>query len=224
VYWFELVELLYKLILTSVIVFFPRNAILPVGLAVIALYNAILLVLMPFLSPKDDRLQSFAQAVLFTLLTIQQTEDSAGSPAPGTSVDIVLSTLLITLVSLLFAVFVYQVIKSLRALAWHYRRKKMRVQNAIHGTENSVAESTASSGSGTPPEDREMRASSSKSYFVDRQSAVELLPLSRETSGGSRLLPHVPSGSDLQSLSAPDSPPAPFRTFTREGSDPLSVA
>lgn len=59
--WFELIDTFHKLLLTSVLAFFPREAQLSVGMAIAVIYMVVLLRENPYLRPTDDALHMLAQ-------------------------------------------------------------------------------------------------------------------------------------------------------------------
>jgi len=67
-WWFELVDMTHKFLLTSVLSFFPSTAQMPVGMVVCTLYTMAILVRKPYYRKGDDRLHMFAQVELFLLM------------------------------------------------------------------------------------------------------------------------------------------------------------
>jgi len=69
VWWFELVDMTHKLILTSILAFFPSDAQLPFGMCICILYLIIILLAKPYQRKGDDRLHLFAQVEISLLMT-----------------------------------------------------------------------------------------------------------------------------------------------------------
>jgi heme/copper-type cytochrome/quinol oxidase subunit 2 len=68
VWWFELVDMTHKLILTSILAFFPADAQLPFGMCIATLYLMIILLAKPYQRKGDDRLHMFAQVEISLLM------------------------------------------------------------------------------------------------------------------------------------------------------------
>jgi len=181
-YWFEMVDLIHKLILCSIIVFFPTPAILPVGLAIEGIYIMILLLKTPYLRLADDRLQMLAQFDIFLLLTVQHTYSVEGAPPPGSNVDIALSAFLILLAVFIFCIFVWNVVTYIRSAVWGMRRKiQEEEQRRVVPEPDDMSENGSRySRPGTPDKDKSPSGGSKHSLGDERPSAVE-----RQTSVGS---------------------------------------
>jgi len=197
VYWFELVEIVYKLMMTSVIVFFTRPFMLSGGLIVVGVFMMISLVLLPFLSPNDDRLQLCAQSVIFLLIMLQQTIDTEGAPVPGSTIDILLSTLLIILTVLLFTLFIVQLFSGLRDLHWRYKRTRL-ASRIVPPLGSSQVEMLR--GSST--------YSMAESETSEKRDHLELARLPPNLTSGDMRLSEIEPGSPL-SLQSPSLPQTP---------------
>jgi len=68
VWWFELVDMVHKLILTSLLAFLPPEAQIPFGMVICMSYVMIILVRKPYHRKGDDRLSLFAQVEIFLLM------------------------------------------------------------------------------------------------------------------------------------------------------------
>lgn len=67
-WWFELVDMMNKLFLTSFLAFFPSESQLPVGFAWSLAYVDVLLIAKPYVRKGDDRLHLFAQTAIACIL------------------------------------------------------------------------------------------------------------------------------------------------------------
>jgi hypothetical protein len=67
-WWFELVDTLHKLFLSSLLRFFPREYQMPVALCVVLAHTCVILIGRPYLRQGDDKLHIFAQCYIFLIL------------------------------------------------------------------------------------------------------------------------------------------------------------
>jgi hypothetical protein len=67
-WWFELVDMVHKLILTSLLAFLPPDGQIPFGMAICMSYVIIILIRKPYHRKGDDRLSLFAQVEIFLLM------------------------------------------------------------------------------------------------------------------------------------------------------------
>lgn len=70
VWWFEMLDMLHKLIVTSMLALFPTGAQLPVGMFVVVLYAIVILVVHPYIRAEDDQLHLFCQIEVLMLLIV----------------------------------------------------------------------------------------------------------------------------------------------------------
>jgi len=68
VWWFEMVDMLHKLFITSLVGFFPFAAQLDIAMAVVTLYLIVILSFRPYVRAGDDQLHKLAQVELMLLL------------------------------------------------------------------------------------------------------------------------------------------------------------
>jgi hypothetical protein len=66
--WFELVDMMHKLILTSILPFFPAGVQMPLGMGVVFGYAILILITQPYFRKSDDRLHLCAQTEIFLLM------------------------------------------------------------------------------------------------------------------------------------------------------------
>jgi len=103
-WWFELVDITHKLILVSLIAFFPPDLQLPFAMTFIQAYLIIILLVHPYKQDTDDRLHLQAQIALFLYLYAGfMLQRATVSDATEIVLDIILIGLMIAL--LLFAGF-----------------------------------------------------------------------------------------------------------------------
>jgi hypothetical protein len=91
--WFELVDIIHKLVLTGIIVFLPQTFQLPFGMIIAVVYFILLLVKDPYVHENNQRLHLVAQVDLFLYMLggyIFQERDSLDP-----SSDLVVSVVLI---------------------------------------------------------------------------------------------------------------------------------
>jgi len=111
-WWFEMFDMLEKLLVTSVVGFFPSDMQMPAGMVLVCLYLMTLLVWSPYLRKGDDRLAQIAQVEILMLLVAghvfnQQVE-------PDKLMNVVMTVILITIVMLIVALFLVQAYQAIR--------------------------------------------------------------------------------------------------------------
>eukprot|EP01006_Ploeotia_vitrea_P035745 TRINITY_DN65931_c10_g3_i2.p1 TRINITY_DN65931_c10_g3~~TRINITY_DN65931_c10_g3_i2.p1 ORF type:complete len:506 (+),score=273.25 TRINITY_DN65931_c10_g3_i2:97-1614(+) len=121
-WWFEMVDMLNKLVMVSFIGFFPRAFQLPAAMLISVAYLLTIMLLKPYIRKGDDRLHLFAQTEIFIIMLGAYTLDLFGEL--DDEADVVLSTVLILIILNLLSIFLYQVGTIVRKL---YRRAKERL-------------------------------------------------------------------------------------------------
>jgi uncharacterized membrane protein len=123
-WWFEVVDMMNKLFLTSLVAFFPYTAQLPVGMVFSVVYIQVLLALRPYIRSSDDRLHLFAQIEIFLMLMAghmfldgEEFDDEA---------DILMSAILILVTVLVIVLFLYQCGRTLFKLFKLQKEEKKR--------------------------------------------------------------------------------------------------
>jgi len=105
-WWFELVDITHKLILVSLIAFFPSNLQLPFAMSFVIIYMIIILVVHPYKQETDDLLHLQAQIALFLYIYAGfMLQRSSVSDATDVVLSIILIGILIFL--LIFAIFYF---------------------------------------------------------------------------------------------------------------------
>jgi TRAP-type C4-dicarboxylate transport system permease small subunit len=96
-WWFELVDMLHKLTLTSLVAFLPGSGQMPAAMTASTLYTVILLVSHPYIRKDEDRLHILAQTELLLFLLSGWILVSRATIYLDPATDVALSLLLITL-------------------------------------------------------------------------------------------------------------------------------
>jgi hypothetical protein len=121
-WWFEMVDMLHKLVLTSLLVLFPPDAQLPVAMVASTIYTMVILVKKPYYRKGDDRLHLYAQVEIFLLLLAGYAFFRGSIDSLDDSMDALMSAFLIIVVLGFIGVFVAQSFKILKKMWRDYRR------------------------------------------------------------------------------------------------------
>lgn len=105
-WFFELVDILHKLLLTSLIPFFPNKMELAVDMVVITLYCVVLLILNPYVRKGDDRLHILVQAELLLLSMVGWTMSELEIVSYSEEINVLMSICMISVTCFLILVFV----------------------------------------------------------------------------------------------------------------------
>ena len=130
-WWFELVDCVHKLLVTSVMAFLPRAAQLSVSMAVVTIYLAVLLLMNPYLRRSDDIFHIICQVEILLVLQVAYVFASApaGQPFSHTD-DVVISVALIGITVLVIVGFAFQLVRIIHGWAmieWDkYQAKKQK--------------------------------------------------------------------------------------------------
>ena len=104
IWWFELIDMAHKLLLTSILAFLPQNYQMPCGMVFAIIYLIILLIAHPYIRKADDRLHIFAQIEIFLLMFGGYVYYSKGG-FEETVTDVAVSIALIMIAVFFFAYF-----------------------------------------------------------------------------------------------------------------------
>ncbi len=122
-YYFELADLVEKLLLTSILQFFVPGAQCLVGLAIIGVYMGVIWILGPYVRRIDDRLSLFIQAQLYLILlmgaTLQRVEF-----IPESKEDVLGSTILLIVLFALVGLLLYHGTVFVRDWYRNYQRSR----------------------------------------------------------------------------------------------------
>ena len=127
-WWFELVDMCNKLILTSLIAFFPVDLQLPFGMVFAVLYLMVLLVAKPYVRKGDDRLHLFAQLEIFVILLAGYVFQQFSEGELTYKADVAMSIVLIILVISFMLFFLFQLAMFVRKFL--KRRSKLKKAEA----------------------------------------------------------------------------------------------
>jgi len=145
-WFFEVIDMIHKLLLTSVLPFIPQDAQIQFALCVVCFYLMTILWLGPYIRRIDDQLHQLVQVELICLLVHAFLEEIVYLDGQqNNAVDTLISILLISITLLLFLFFLYKSIQAIRDIVWFYRRKQVESVEArmdwSHGSHGSRAES-----------------------------------------------------------------------------------
>jgi hypothetical protein len=132
-WWAELVDLVQKLFLTSLLGFFPSNAQCAVGMGLCILTLIGLLLAAPYVRRIDDRMALIVQVHLFLILLVglvlQQTDYVLGS-----SEDLFASILMFIVLAALVLIAVYHLVVFIRKYVRNTQRRKLvaMTSNPMH--------------------------------------------------------------------------------------------
>jgi len=121
-WWFELVDMLHKLFLTSILRFFSVAFQLPTAMSIVILYLIILLVSRPYLRFWNDIFHILAQIYLYLILLAALLRQTSGT-ADNFS-DIVLSIFILTLTLFLVVICLVEAILTFRNMFRKYQREQ----------------------------------------------------------------------------------------------------
>jgi hypothetical protein len=133
-WWFELLDMLHKLFMTSILPLFPNAIVLQVALGILALHLCSILLANPYARKGDDRLHLLAQCMLLVMVLCgfvyrkTQTIDE--------TMDVAMSVVLIGMALLLLLYVLFQVIMISKKL---YKIRKLRKLKAAKGSSHNVA-------------------------------------------------------------------------------------
>ena len=113
-WWLEIVDMMHKLILTSLLRFLVPVMALRVGIFVAACYLVLVLVISPFVRKSDDRLHQLMQVEIVMLIFAAYLSQTVYFEGLDENVDIILSILLIAVFCLAFLVGFAQIVVFIR--------------------------------------------------------------------------------------------------------------
>jgi len=130
-WFFELVDMANKLILTSLLAFFPFDIQMHTALAVLTLYTIAILLIRPYNRKSDDRLHLLANAELYLFvmagIILVFSEEKDGSMDYTT--EVIASTLLIALtLSFLIVFFSIAGVSAKKMLKSFFRKRRKRIE------------------------------------------------------------------------------------------------
>jgi uncharacterized membrane protein len=189
------IDMLHKLIITSVIAFFPYTWQLNTAMIVVCLYASALYICKPYVRKSDDRLQLVSLAEIIMLLMSGNVFNQAEYDP---LYDWLLSIILIALVILFFIFFVLQALQALYKVIKDYRRSRKQKQLDAHiraasGEVDSIGDEVPLSlvdGRSTPTNKGQQTRSDWVDEYkagVDITAAVDRTDLRRKVTGIKRM-------------------------------------
>lgn len=125
-YW-ELLDMVHKLLLTSIVTFFPTNAELPVALGVLGVYLMAILFMRPYKRKGDDRFHLLVQLVLYLIALVGLIITQLPGATAGDAVeDGLISAVLIVLTVFLMCNFLVIAGRNLVKLVRRWRLKRQK--------------------------------------------------------------------------------------------------
>lgn len=224
-FWFELGEMVHKLFLTSILSLLPPFVQLPAAMIAACIFIVILLLLNPYLSPKDDLFRLLAQVEMLMIFSFGMLIYTLDESLPLV-MDHLLSALLISMFCVLVVTFVLYVVRSVRHVAQKRRRKHdvAEFDNKLDMSLLEIAKARQHSVKGLDPFTRRNPQQAKTSVYamnieVSRKSSStgagnSLQQFSRRRSSESAHLPRVsrsicpPPPNDSDDSDSEDKPPA----------------
>jgi len=142
-WWFEMVDMANKLMLTSVLAFFPFTVQMQFGMAFICIYCVTILLCQPYISTGDDRLALLANIEIMLVIMAGYILNTEGKQLLDPIIDVLLSILFITITILIMLAFVIMSVKSIYKWLKYNRsddleRIKKRLKEKIPGSSSSL--------------------------------------------------------------------------------------
>lgn len=123
-WWFEFLDMVHKILLTSVLNFFPDNVQLPAALVIIGLYTMAILLCTPYIEDSDDIFHLLAQAEIFNIVMCAWVLQTY-TLTPDSAEEVLLSILLCMLLFTLLIELIRRIIIKLRP-QYHKARRVFR--------------------------------------------------------------------------------------------------
>jgi hypothetical protein len=122
-WFFELLDIAHKLLLSSLLVFLPKDYQIPCGLAAAGAYGITILVQKPYVRAIDDRLHLLAQIELIVIFMSGWVLFHDTDAKMDDFTDFALSVLLIAVILGLIGLFLYHVFLNVRNRYYSLKRK-----------------------------------------------------------------------------------------------------
>lgn len=126
-WWFEILDVLYKLALTSLLIFVPIDLRIPVAISITLTYLVVFLVFRPYIRKGDDRLHGFVLVEILVMLIGGYVYREIGKIDPF--MDVVLGILFIGITIGLILLLVFQIVISIRKKL-HFRKHKTTTEES----------------------------------------------------------------------------------------------
>jgi len=143
-WYFEVMDMIHKLLLTSVLPFIPQDGQMAFALCVVCAFLVAILLCDPYIRDVDGQLHMLVQVDLISLCFYAYLLESIyTSTGLDPLLDNILSALLVTLTVILFFVFLWIALRGLRKFLWWFRRKDLK--SLAERADKSDADSNGSS-------------------------------------------------------------------------------
>jgi len=133
-WYFELVDMAHKLIMTSLLAFMDVSFQMPAGMIVATIYLGIILLGRPYLRKGDDRLHLFAQTEIYLIVLAGFILFDSAAVGLDERTDILLSTVMIMLTVGVFLAFLIMAFMNVKKIVRNFQRdrreKKLAAINA----------------------------------------------------------------------------------------------
>jgi len=129
-WWWELIDCVNKLALTSMLAFAPPQAQLQLGMVICTLYTVLLLYFSPYLRHEDDLLALFAQVEIYLLLLAGLVYYNLPLGSSNMRDDLIMSSALILLCLGFFCGFLWFITMIARKMwkTWQERRRRKKTK------------------------------------------------------------------------------------------------
>jgi hypothetical protein len=124
VWWFELVDMSHKLIMTSLLAFLPVDGQMPAGMFVASTYTVVILLRRPYLRKGDDRLHLFAQTEIYLVVLAGYILYSLEIVQLDETTDVLLSIVMIGMTVSLLSVGFLMAFMNIKKMWRNYSRRK----------------------------------------------------------------------------------------------------
>jgi len=144
VWFFEEIEMVHKLIMTSILQFFPGQMRFQAGMVVTYLYICCILVISPYVQKKNEILAIICEIEIMLLLLAGNSMEAEGQLPVGSFLDVLLSILLICATIFAFLLFIATAIHHARQNYW--TKKRLSAEKAgkrnRKGVDNEMSETS----------------------------------------------------------------------------------
>lgn len=177
VWFFEEIEMVHKLIMTSILQFFPGQMRFQAGMVVTYLYICCILVISPYVQKKNEILAIICEVEIFLLLLAGNSMEAEGQLPVGSFLDVLLSILLICATIFAFLLFIATAIHHARQNYW--TKKRLSAEKAgkrnRKGGENEMSETSVVSSNSVVSEidDSDMGESDNIKTAREAQEAMQ---------------------------------------------------
>lgn len=142
-WWFEMVDIAHKLLISSILAFLPLDLQLPGGMVVAGLYLVIIVVMKPYARWRDDVLAMLAQVEMLALMLAGLVMMRGGVNAePDSQSDIALSFFLLFATAIFVFLFFYFAAKFVRDIYWGELKRRFRKTNKAVDSASEPSSST----------------------------------------------------------------------------------